>query len=218
MRRFEFTVDRGHARSVNEVVTWLRRLRLLAAAVTAGLAGLTALLIVHDHPWSYLLAVATLLAGITALFVTLWTPHRYRIDKLYAASELVPALIAVADPGRITLLALVNLAKLGAAPTFALVTRTVRALPGHRTKVGERVPSVALGIDRTTGDLWPRVTVMPLAWGTRDAAVIDRATADIAEVEWKLLNDNVNLAGTVQAADGQRLLLDPKQLPVQLRR
>ncbi|MGV9665450.1 DUF3239 domain-containing protein [Nocardia niigatensis] len=221
MRRFEFAVDRDHARAVNEVVAYLRRLRIWAYSAAIGLGLGTALLVWVNHPWSWLLAVAFLLAAATALFIGYWTPHRGRVDKLYAAGDLVPAVVSETDGNGATLLALVDLAKPNTAgPRYALVTRTVRSLPGHRTRAGERVPAVTVRVDRApgpVGDLWQSVSAMPIAWGTRDLNIIERARGEINEVEWKLLTDNLDLATKVRGADAKRLLLDPQQLPEELR-
>ncbi|MFF0493043.1 DUF3239 domain-containing protein [Nocardia sp. NPDC003482] len=220
MRRFEFAVDREHARAVNEVVANLRRLRLLAlaAAIVLGLG--TAGLIWLNHPYSFLLAIAFALGTLIAVFVAVWTPYRSRVDKLYAEGDLVPAVVSGPHAKGVTLLALVNLAKPEADPRYALITRVVRALPGHRVEPGEQVPAVTVRADRvprSVADLRQVVSAMPIAWGTRDGAVIERARAAIGEAEWKLLADNLSLASKVQGVDTKRLLLDPHQLPEELR-
>lgn len=221
MRRFEFAVDRDHARAVNEVVAYLRRLRIWAYTAATALGLGTAFLIWVNHPWSWLLAVAFLAAAVTALFIGYWMPHRGRVDKLYAAGALVPAVVSETHGDGATLLALVDLAKPNApGPRYALVTRTVRSLPGHRARTGERVPAVTVRVDRApgpVGDLWQSVSAMPIAWGTRDLNIIERAREAIHEVEWKLLTDNLDLAIKVRGADAKRLLLDPQQLPEELR-
>ncbi|WP_369690653.1 DUF3239 domain-containing protein [Nocardia crassostreae] len=178
MRRFEFVVDREHARAVNEVVADLRRLRVVAMTAAALFGIGTGYLVWLNHPWSYLLAVAFALGAATALFIGLWTPHRGRVDKLYAAGELVPAVVSETGAECTTLLALVDLAKPNAdSPRYALVTRTVRTLPGHHSRAGERVPAVTIRIDRapTSVELWQSVSAMPIAWGTRDLNIIERA-------------------------------------------
>ncbi len=217
MRRFDFTVDRRHARAVNEVVASLRRLRA-AAIGAAGMLGLgTALLIWLDHPWAYLLAIAFVLGVAVALWVAFWTPHRSNIDKLYADGELVPAVVSETHPSGVVLLALVDVSKPETDdPRYALVIRKVRDLPGHAKRAGERVPSVAVRTDRAPGQVgerWQSVSAMPIAWGTRDGAVIDRARAAISEAEWRLLTDNLELADKVRRTSAKRLLLDPHQLP-----
>ncbi|WP_067722993.1 DUF3239 domain-containing protein [Nocardia yamanashiensis] len=221
MRRFEFAVDREHARAVNEVVAYLRRLRLLAIGAAVALGVGTAFLVWLNHPWSYLLAVAFLLGAGTALFIGLWTPYRGRVERLYATGELVPAVVSETNGKGATLLALIDVAKPSTdGPRYALVTRTVRSLPGHRAREGERVPAVTVRIDRapgSVGDLWQSVSAMPIAWGTRDLNIIDRARTAIREVEWQLLTDNLDLAAKVRRVDAKRLLLDPRQLPEELR-
>ncbi|MEU2257509.1 DUF3239 domain-containing protein [Nocardia xishanensis] len=217
MRRFEFAVDRRHAHAVNEVFADLRRLRIVAIAAAVVSAAVTAYLVWLDHPWSYLLAVASALGAVTSLWVALWAPHRSSIDRLYADGELVPAVVSETYPSGVVLLALVDVSTPEAAdPRYALVTRKVRDLPGHQKRAGERVPSVAIRTDRAPrqiGERWQSVSAMPIAWGTRDGQVIDRARAAISEVEWRLLTDNLALAAQVRRTSAKRLLLDPQQLP-----
>ncbi|MEV6431499.1 DUF3239 domain-containing protein [Nocardia sp. NPDC051463] len=217
MRRFEFAVDRGHAHAVNEVFADLRRLRIMAVAAAIIAATATAYLIWLNHPWAYLLAVAFALGAVTALWVALWTPRRAGIEKLYADGELVPAVVSETHPSGVVLLALVDVSRSEAtAPVYALVIRKVRDLPGHEKRAGERVPSVAVRTDRAprqVGERWQSVSAMPIAWGTRDGEVIERARAAISEVEWRLLTDNLALADKVRRAPAKRLLLDPHQLP-----
>ncbi|BDT95565.1 MULTISPECIES: DUF3239 domain-containing protein [Nocardia] len=217
MRRFEFAVDRKHAHAVNEVFADLRRLRLLAIAAAVVAATGTALLIWLDHPWAYLLAVAFALGAVTALWVALWTPWHSSIDKLYADGELVPAVVSEARPSGVVLLALVDVSTPDTSdPRYALVTRKVRDLPGHKARAGERVPSVAVRTDRAprqVGQRWQSVSAMPIAWGTTDGSVIARARAAISEAEWRLLTDNLALAEKVRRTATKRLLLDPHHLP-----
>ncbi|MFI9506084.1 DUF3239 domain-containing protein [Nocardia sp. NPDC052566] len=217
MRRFEFPVDRRHAHAVNEVFAEVRRLRVLAIAATLLGLAVTASLVYLNHPWAYLLAIAFALGTVVALWVALWTPHRSSIDKLYRNGALVPAVVSETHPSGVVLLALVDVAKPEARdPRYALVIRKVRALPGHQARAGERVPSVTVRTDRTpraVGERWQSVSAMPIAWGTRDGTVIDRARAAISETEWRLLSDNLGLADMVRRSSAKRLLLDPHQLP-----
>lgn len=217
MRRFEFAVDRSHAHAVNEVFADLRRLRIMGIAAAVIAATGTAYLIWIGTAWSFLLSVAFVLGTVIALYVALWTPRRSRIDKLYADGELVPAVVSETYPSGVVLLALVDVSKPEeTAPRYALVIRKVRALPGHQARAGERVPSVAVRSDRAPGQVgerWQSVSAMPIAWGTRDGTVIERARAAISESEWRLLTDNLALTDKVRRASAKRLLLDPEQLP-----
>lgn len=217
MRSFDFAVDRGHAHAVNEVLAAMRRRRLLAIAAAIASALMTALLVRLDHPWSYLLAVAFALGTIIALWVAWRAPSRSSIDRLYAAGELVPAVISHVRPGSLVLFALVDVSGPESPDRrYALITRRVRALPGHDRRPGERVPAVAVRIDtapRPVGERWQSVSAMPIAWGTTDAAVIERARAAITEAEWRLLVDNLALADRVRRTTAKRLLLDHSRLP-----
>ncbi|MFC9968804.1 MULTISPECIES: DUF3239 domain-containing protein [Nocardia] len=220
MRRFEFEVDREHAHAVNETFTGLRRMRVLAL-LAAGLAvAATAAFLWSGQAWGYLLAFVCALAAVIALWVALWTPHRSDIEKLYRDGVLVPAVVCAAEPNGIILLALVDTAEATAsARGWALVTRKVRALPGHEPTLGERVPSVAVrtdGAPRQVGERWQLVTAMPIAWGTRDRTVIERARDTISDLEWRLLADNLALAARVRRTATKRLMLDPQHLPPEL--
>ncbi|MEV0763837.1 DUF3239 domain-containing protein [Nocardia sp. NPDC050435] len=217
MRRFDFPVDHSHAHAVNEVLADVRRLRVLAiaGAVVAGV--IAAYLIWLGHAWSYLLAIAFVLGAVVALWITVWAPRKFSIDKLYATGDLVPAVVSETHPGGVVLLALVDVAKPAAAdPLYALVIRKVRDLPGHERRAGERVPSVAVRNERAprqVGERWQTVNPMPIAWGTTDGTVIERARAAISEAEWRLLTNNLGLAAKVRRSSAKRLLLDPQQLP-----
>ncbi|MGS2808479.1 DUF3239 domain-containing protein [Nocardia sp. MW-W600-9] len=217
MRRFEFVVDREHAHAVNETFTGLRRLRVVALLVAGLAVAVTAALLWSGQAWGFLLAVVCVLVAAIALWVALWTPHRSSIEKLYQDGALVPAVVTEAEGSGIVLLALVDIAE-PAAPTrtWALITRKVRTLPGHRPEPGERVPAVAVRTDRAprqVGERWQLVTAMPIAWGTRDRVVIERARDAITELEWRLLAENLALAARVKRTATKRLLLDPQQLP-----
>lgn len=220
MRRFEFVVDREHAHAVNETFTGLRRMRVVALLVAALAIAATAGLLWSEQAWGYLLAVVCVLVAATALWVALWTPHRSSIEKLYHEGALVPAVVTDTGPAGFVLLALVDIAEPTApARSWALITRRVRALPGHEPQLGERVPAVAVRTDRAprqVGERWQLVTAMPIAWGTRDSAVIDRARGAITELEWQLLTENLTLAARVKRTATKRLLLDPQQLPEDL--
>jgi len=228
VRHFDFVIDRPHARAVNETAVGNRRRRVVAALATVVLGVSAGLLILVDDVWAYFLTVVLGLGALTALWIALWAPRRLgNIEKFYAEGALIPAVVSeVKDNGTATLLALVDLSKPDTPdPRYALVSRKVHSLPGHSLHVGERVPAVAVPVDRisrtSNGDgdgHWHSASAMPIAWATRDPDVLDRARHAIDDVEWTLLTDNLALAAKVHAAETKRLLLDPHQLPQQLRR
>jgi hypothetical protein len=218
VRHFQFPVDVAHAKSVNETMADVRRLRVSAivTAVVLIVAGIWFFWMAH--PWSFILGAVFLITAATSLWVTVWAPRKVgTVEDLYAKGGLVPAIIAETRARGVTLLALIDIAKPDAgARHYALVTRSIRTLPGHELVEGELVPSISVLADRnknTIGDTWQMVSPMPIAWGTTDKAIIDRATAEISDEEWALLVANIGLSAKVREADNQQLLVDPHDLP-----
>lgn len=222
MRKFEFPVDVAHAKSVNETFTELRRLRSSAALTAVFLIALGAWFIWIAAPWSYILGVVFLIGAVTSLWVMLWAPRKMgSIESQYAAGDLVPAVVAEKLPGGAILLALVDIAKPEVdEPHYVLITRIVRALPGHAVERGAQVPAVSVLADRgrnTGGRTWQLASAMPIAWGTTDPTVLARAAREITEGEWALLHANIGLSEKVRTAKNQQLLIDPADLPDDLR-
>jgi hypothetical protein len=223
VRRFEFPVDLAHAKSVNETLGDVRRLRWSSVVTGLLFAALAVWLFVLAHPWSYVVGVVVAVIALTSLWMAFWAPRKVgSIEDLYANGELVPAVVAVTRPRGATLLALVNTAKPSAdRPHYALVTRTIRTLPGHSlTHVGERVPSISVLSDRSTkstSDTWQMVSPMPIAWGTRDPKVMRRAAEQISGAEWKLLAKSIPLAEDVPRAQNQQIPIADADLPDNLR-
>jgi len=228
VRRFEFPVDLPHAKSVNQTLADVRSLRRSAVIVALLCAAAAVWLFLLGQSWSYIVGAVLAVAAATSVWVALWAPRKIgTIEELYHDSPLVPALVAVTRPRGLTLLSLIDIAKAddeSASGTrkhhYALVTRDVQAIPGHRARVGERVPCVAVLSDRTTRNtsgVWQMVSPMPIAWATRDAAVIAKAAAAIDESEWKLLKSKLAVADEVNARTERRIELDTKDLPPGLR-
>jgi hypothetical protein len=223
VRRFEFPVDVAHAKSVNETFTELRRLRMSAALTAAVLLALGIWFFWIATPWSYILGGVFCIGAATSLWVMVWAPKKMgSIESLYTRGDLVPAVVAETMPSGATLLSLVDVAKPGVdEPHYVLITRVVRALPGHAVERGAEVPAVSVLADRgrnTGGRTWQLVSAMPIAWGTTDAAVLARAAAEITEGEWALLHANIGLSEKVRKAKNQQLLVDPADLPEDLTR
>ncbi len=196
----------------------VRRLRVSAIVTAVILIAAAAWFFWMAHPWSYILGAVFVITAATSLWVTVWAPRKVgSVEDLYAKGALVPAVVAETRARGVTLLALIDIAKPDAGgPHYALVTRSIRSLPGHELVEGELVPSISVLADRnknTIGDTWQMVSPMPIAWGTTDRAVIERATAEISEDEWALLVANIGLSEKVREAENQQLLVDPHDLP-----
>ncbi|RRQ28253.1 DUF3239 domain-containing protein [Rhodococcus sp. Eu-32] len=203
---------------MNETMADVRRLRVSAIVTAVVLIGAGIWFFWLAHPWSYILGAVFLITAATSLWVTVWAPRKVgTVEDLYAKGGLVPAVIAEKRARGVTLLALVDIAKPDADTRhFALVTRSIRTLPGHELVEGELVPSISVLADRnknTIGDTWQMVSPMPIAWGTTDKTIIARATAEISDEEWALLVANIGLSAKVREADNQQLLVDPHDLP-----
>lgn len=222
VRRFEFPVDLAHAKAVNETLAEVRRLRMSAIIFGLLLAGGAVWLILLARSWSYVLGAVLALAAVTALWVAVWAPRKVgSAQQLYDKSGLVPAIISETRPRGSTILALIDISKPKSGTVqYALVVRDVGALPGHRVRVGERIPCVSVLTDRSTHSdsaMWQMVSPMPIAWGTRDATVLRDAAAAISDVEWKFLEDKLSLAEEASTSANRHLLLDPADLPEELR-
>ncbi|GGG22573.1 hypothetical protein GCM10007304_40500 [Rhodococcoides trifolii] len=219
--RFDFAVDRAHAKAVDETVARARRRWHLSAAAAVVLAAVGVVLFRLDHPWSYILCVVVVLATIVALWVAVTAALRSRdVDDLYQRGVLVPAVVAGTWRHGVVLLSLIDVSKPDVdIAHMALVTRAVRRLPGHQQSVGEKVPSVAVlheRLNRTDPNTWSGVVLLPLAWATTDPSVIAGADQHIDELAWDLLHENLTLVDTIHAAENHRLLIDPHDLPAEL--
>jgi hypothetical protein len=219
--RFEFAVDRAHAKAVDETAARARRRWRVSAIAAAAAAAAAVVLFRLDHPWSYILFAVLALATIVALWVAVAAALRSRtVGDLYQHGVLVPAVVAGTWRHGVVLLSLIDVSKPDVEIAhMALVTRAVRRLPGHRDTVGENVPSIAVLRDRSNRadpNTWSGVVLLPLAWATTDRSVIAEADRSIEQLEWDLLHENLSLVDTIHAAENHRLLIDPHDLPAEL--
>lgn len=206
---------------MNQTLADMRRLQVSSGVVALILAVGAVVLFVVGDLWSTILGVIVAAAALTCVWLVLWVPRKVgSIDDLYANGPLVPAVVGAVHPRGQTLLALIDIAKPGQGPTYALATRNIPVRPGQRPRVGDRVPSVGLLNDRTKHNreaTWEMVSVMPVEWGTRDVAVHARAEAQIPDVEWQFLASRVDEAEQVRTSHGQRHVIPIDELPDELR-
>ena len=170
MADFQFTVDKAHAKSVNDTLADVRRLQISAVIFAIVLAAVGAWLISMGEVWSIIIGAVLAIGAASSLWVALWAPRKVgSVESLYADNPLVPAIVTEVHPRAATLTALIDIAKPAAgAPKYALVSRNVRLNPKWR--VGDRIPSVALRSDRSTrskADTWQMVSPMPIEWEPR---------------------------------------------------
>jgi hypothetical protein len=136
---------------------------------------------------------------------------------------LNPAMIVDVRPGGATLMVLAEMtAGPGAPIRYALSTKDVRRLLGHRLIVGERVPVTCYfgrygRRPRSREGYWDTVEQVPLAWGTPDQEVLRAAVAAIEAEEWNFLASNLDRHRLVSAAPDRIILLTHEELPKTLR-
>ncbi|NLG55524.1 MAG: DUF3239 domain-containing protein [Rhodococcus sp.] len=221
MRHIDFEVDRAHARSVNQTLGDMRRLQFSSALVALALvAGAVGLFFV-GRAWATVLGFVLVAGAVTCVWLVLWVPRKVgSIDDLYRDNPVVPAVVGALQPRGVTLLSLLDVAKPGNEPKYALVTRNIARRPLQRLRVGDRVPAVALCNDRSrhsTDDTWEMVTIMPIEWGTRDAGVLARAEAEIPAVEWDFLASRIDETEAIRTSRLTRQLIPADEWPDELR-
>lgn len=207
-RLFDFDVDSTWARKYNEKLGEIRRLQIAAAILAVVcLGGAVVLGVVLGSVGALMIAFVLGLFGLGCLAMIFYIPRKMgQIDRTYATSELVPAIVANVHPHVLTLVALVDQAvdrSAGSIP--ALVTLSAQKLPGHDRKEGERVPCVAVAGNRSArgkDNAYQFISPMPIAWGTGDKDVIRRAAKQIPTEEWDTVRRNVGRFEEIQKSPG----------------
>lgn len=214
-RLADIPVDDAWVRKNNESLAEVRRLQwsagFLGLIVLA--AGVGVLVYAEFAAWSRIVAVMAGVFAIGCLAMVWYIPRKMgSMQRTYATSELVPAIIAEVRPRGITLLALVDRAvDRSAGKLPALVARTCGPVPGHEAAVGERVPCVAVVGNRSArgGDnLYQFISPMPVAWATSDKAVLRRLEKEIPAGEWERLRQSLDRVSDVTAVPTSLLPLD----------
>ena len=197
---FHFTVDEVYAKAHNEYLGSTKRMQISAfsLAVIMFVIGATALYSAHGMPWGWMAMIAFATVGLSFVAVALIIPKKVgTAQQLYDKWDLAPALVAEVNEHSMVILALVNrCVNREADPSWALTAQIVNNLEGHRRTVGEKVPCVAIpGRGNAVKDkhFYQQVTPMPIAWGTRDAKIVDQARQQISSAQWKKLRKNMDL-------------------------
>lgn len=195
--QFTFQVDNEYAKQHNELLKDTKRLQisalvfgLLQFAIGAGffywLKGGMGLIVL----------IAFGIVGLISFAMIPIIPRQVgKAQELYDAYELAPAVIAEVNPRDVVLLALVNLNQDATVrPRWGLAARTVTNIEQHERKVGERVPAVAVTGQRSARNTttWDQITPMPIAWGTPDTAVVQRAQKAIPQDQWRTLERHMD--------------------------
>ncbi|MCW4356045.1 DUF3239 domain-containing protein [Hoyosella sp. YIM 151337] len=218
MRTLDFLVDIPHARRVNEQLADLRRLQVSAGIFAVAMLGAAIGLFIVGETWAIITGMILIGAAIGCVYAGVVAPQRASdLKKMYTEHELVPAVVSAVRPRGFTMLALVNLTRDRSQESrWALVPRRAQNLPGHRVKVGERVPCVAVTDASKMSPYWQRVQPVPIAWAARDEEVLKRAERAISDSEWKVLAKHAKRSEEAEKSRGY-LTLPPAELPADLR-
>ncbi|AEF39263.1 DUF3239 domain-containing protein [Hoyosella subflava] len=218
MRTLDFLVDIPHARRVNEQLAELRRLQVSAGIFAVAMVGGAIGLFIVGQTWAIITAIVLIVAAAACAYAGIVAPQRAAdLKKMYGEHELVPAVVTAVRPRGFTMMALVNLTRdRTREPRWALIPRRAQNLPGHRVKVGERVPCVAVTDASKMSQYWQRVQPVPIAWAARDEEVLKRAQRAISKSEWIVLERNVKRGEEAEKSRGY-LTLTASELPSDLR-
>ncbi|MGL4306499.1 MAG: DUF3239 domain-containing protein [Mycobacteriaceae bacterium] len=224
MRTFIFDIDQPHLRAVNETRAQIRGLQISAIIFGCLVATGFVALALWGKTWSIILSGLLTVISIGVVYVIVWAHKKIgSLDQLYQQSPLVPAIVAEVRPRGVTLLALVDLknsaASLTSSSRFALVTRSVRDIPGHQKIIGEKVPSVSIfGATTAKEDSnhWGSASPIPLCWGTQSTRTLLDAQLQISAAEWDLLRDNIALVSSVAREKHQTITLQDLKIPSDL--
>lgn len=214
-RLADVPVDDAWVRKNNESLAEVRRLQWSAAilGVVVLAAGIGVLVFAGFAAWGWIVAVLAGAFALGCLAMIGYIPRKMgSMARAYATSELIPAIIAEVRPRGITLLALADRAVDRSAGTLpALVARNCGEIAGHETRVGERVPCVAVVGNRSargSDNLYQFISPMPVAWATPDTAVLRRLIKEIPAGEWETLRQNLDRVEEVTALPTNMIPLD----------
>lgn len=215
MKIFKFEVDEPFARQHNEMIRDTRRVR--AGGIGLGLlviiASLLAYLFLAERAvWGLMILLVGTALGITFATVGVVVAKRFnKVQPLYDAYPLVPAIIAEVKERDFLLLALVNTnVDPAVEPRWGLAIRNVSHIPGiKKPTVGMKIPSAAVLGRRNTREQhhWQEVTPMPIGWGTPDQDVVDIARKSIPQSEWNRLEQERGRLDDVKATQNNLLVL-----------
>lgn len=194
MKVFKFDVDEEFAKQHNETVRDTRNLVVSGIAIfVLSLIAAVAIWFLVDpaSPWRLLGSIGLGLFGIIMLIVALVIPRSVgKVQELYDAHPLAPAIITQNEGTTVTLTALVNTnVNPELPPRWAITSRVMRPLPNTSDSKGTKVPVAAVGAQRSSRDQdhWVSITPMPIAWGTPDADIVATARKSISPDQWATL-------------------------------
>jgi hypothetical protein len=143
----------------------------------------TATLIAKGYIWW------SIVPGILALWNLFWAIalHNTSPKAVYEKGHLTGAIITGENPLQIVAMAPMQTSE-DAPVCWGVKQLTVKELPLHNIKKGERIPCATMfGGAMPFSGLWSEFEAHPLCWATADESVLEKAQNAIDETEWQTL-------------------------------
>ena len=182
-RLADIPVDDAWVRKHNESLAEVRRLQWSAGILGVLVLGAAVGLLIYSgfEAWAWIVAALAGVFALGCLAMIGYIPRKMgSMQRTYATSELVPAIIAEKLPGHDV--------RVGErVPCVAVV--------GNRSARG-------------SDNLYQFISPMPVAWATSDKAVLRRLEKEIPSGEWERVRQNLDRVDEVSATPTSLLPLD----------
>ncbi|MEH0148148.1 DUF3239 domain-containing protein [Corynebacterium sp. Q4381] len=207
MKVFKFDVDEAYAKQHNEMLRNTKYLVISGVAlfiISLAAAAAVWFLVDPSSPWHILGSIGLALFGVMMLIVALAIPRSVgKVQQLYDAHPLSPAIITENHGTAVTLTALVNAnVDPDLPPRWALTSLVTKPIPGAHDTTGTKIPVTAVGAQQSVHDKahWQVITPMPIAWATPDPDVVTQARTSIPHRQWQTLEHAAKDSELVEAS------------------
>lgn len=192
-RHFFFEIDKEEAKQYNKVYKIDKKFSYIAPLIGIAFLALAIWLYPGENAILRFLSLTSLIIGGSSLILGIILMIK-KPDPTAPLKRgvLNPAIISQIDENGIGLLVLVEVTR-GANPKWGFYSIILDKLPTvHEVKVGERVPVTCTFSTIANLDYFNNVFIVPISWGTKSKDVINQAISSINEIEWNVLESNIN--------------------------
>lgn len=207
MKVFKFDVDEDYAKQHNEMLRNTKYLVISGVALfVISLAAAVAiwLLVSPSSPWRLLGSIGLGLFGVMMLIIAFVIPRSVgKVQALYDAHPLAPAIITENHGTTVTITALVNSnVDPDLPPRWSVTSLVTKPVPNTHDTTGTKIPVTAVGAQQSVHDKghWQVITPMPIAWATPDSSVITKARTSIPQRQWQTLERAVRDSELIEAS------------------